>query len=288
VFVQGYQPRGELVRYDPSTKQFLPFLQGISASDVAFSPDGKWVAYMTVPSLTLWRSRVDGSERIQLTYPPAAATLPVWSPDGTQIAYISGEVGRPWKIFLISAQGGSPEELLPEKVGEVDASWSPDGVQLAFGRTSAFPGVANDIQLVDVKTRQVRALPGSAGLFSPRWSPDGRYLAAISVEGSHKLMLYDFRSQKWTEWLADASVVGFPVWSADSRYVYYDNLSTDRPSSRRLQVGQNHAEELFSMNGLPRYQGIWGPWSGLAPDNSRLFLKDASTQDIYALDVDLP
>jgi serine/threonine protein kinase len=288
VFVQGTQPRGQLVRYDPSTKQFLPFLQGISASDVTFSRDGKWVAYMTVPSFTLWRSRVDGSERVQLTYPPAAATLPVWSPDGTQIAYISSELGKPWKIFLISAQGGSPEELLPEKVSEVDASWSPDGAQLAFGRLSTFNPATNDIQLVDVKTRKVSTLPGSAGLFSPRWSPDGRYLAAISVEGSHKLMLYDFHSQKWTEWLADASIVGYPAWSADSRYIHFDNLSIENPSCERLQVGKNHPEELFSTKGLPLFQGIWGPWSGLAPDNSRLFLKDTSTQDIYALDVDLP
>lgn len=288
VFVQGSQPRGELVRYDPSTKQFLPFLQGISASDVAFSRDGKWVAYMTVPALTLWRSRPDGSERLQLTYPPAAATLPVWSPDGAQIAYISAEVGKPWKIFLISAQGGSPEELLPENVSEADASWSPDGAQLAFGRISTFAGVTNDIQVVDVKTRKVSTLPASTGLFSPRWSPDGRYLAAISVEGSHKLMLYDFHSQKWTEWLADATIVGYPAWSADSRYIYFDNLLTDNPSCERLQLGQNHAEELFSIKGLPLYQGVWGAWSGLAPDNSRLLLKDTSTQDIFALDVDLP
>jgi Tol biopolymer transport system component len=288
VFVQGVQPRGELVRYDRSTKQFLPFLQGISATDVAFSRDGKWVAYVTVPSLTLWRSRVDGSERVQLTYPPSAATLPVWSPDGSQIAYISIELGKPWKIFLISAEGGSPEELLTENVSEVDASWSPDGAQLAFGRASTFSAITKDIQLVDVKSRKLSTVPGSAGLFSPRWSPDGRYLAAISVEGSHKLMLYDFHAQKWTEWLTDASALGYPDWSADSRYIYFDDLSIENRSVKRLHLGQNRAEDLFSTNGLPLYSGVWGTWSGLTPDNSRLFLKDTSTQDIYALDLDLP
>jgi hypothetical protein len=42
------------------------------------------------------------------------------------------------------------------------------------------------------------------------------------------------------------------------------------------------------LNGIHRYFGTWGSWSGMAPDDSRLFVRDASTQDIYALDVDLP
>jgi len=288
LFVEGMQPRAELVRYDAAARQFVPFLGGISATDVAFSRDGKWVAYTSVPDNTLWRSRVDGTERLQLTYPPAAATLPNWSPDGTQIAFISAQVGKPWKIFLISAQGGSPEELLPENVGEVDATWSPDGTQLAFGRISTLNTGTNDIQLVDMKTRQASTFPGSQGFFSPRWSPDGHYLAAVSVEGSKKLMLYDFRTQKWAEWFTETSNVDYPYWSADSRYMYFDNIITGNPKCRRVRVGDNRAEDLFSLIGLRRYFALWGSWSGQAPDDSRLFVRDISTQDIYALDVDLP
>jgi len=243
LFVQGVQQRGELVRYDAATKQFVPFLGGISASEVTFSSDGKWVTYITVPDYQLWRSRVDGSERLQLTYPPAVASLPSWSPDGTQIAYIATQLGKRWKIFLVSAQGGSPEELLPEQVGEVDATWSPDGTQLAFGRVSAMNTGTKDIQLVNMKTRQTSTLPGSTGLFSPRWSPDGHYLLGLSVEGSKKLMLYDFRTQKWSEWLTEASNVNYPHWSADSRYVYYDNFATVNPKWRRIKVGENHPED---------------------------------------------
>ena len=74
--------------------------------------------------------------------------------------------------------------MLPENVGEVDATWSPDGTQLAFGRVSAMNTGIQDIQLVDVKTRQISMFPGSNGLFSPRWSPDGRYLQP-SVSRAH-------------------------------------------------------------------------------------------------------
>jgi len=288
VFVEGSQPRAELVRYDGKTKQFLPFLGGVSASDVAFSRDGKWITYSAVPDLTLWRCRVDGSERLQLTYPPAVASLPVWSPDGSQIAFISAQAGKPWKIFLVSAQGGSPEELLPENIGENDATWSPDGSQLAFGRVASLSTTQIDIQVVDMKTRKASSLPGSSGLFSPRWSPDGRYLAAISAEGSHQLMLYDFKTQKWSEWLAEADNVNYPTWSADSRAMFYDSFATDNPKCHRIKLGEHKPEEVFSLSGLRRYFGLWGAWSGQTPDNSRLFARDVSTQDIYAFDVDLP
>ncbi len=289
LFVEGVQPRAELVRYDAATRQFLPFLGGISASYVSFSRDGKWVAYSTIPDMTLWRSRVDGSDRLQLTYAPTIATLPAWSPDGTQIAYVALPAGKPAKIFLISPQGGQPEELLSETPGEVDATWSPDGTQLAFGRISIMNnGVPIEIQLVDMKTRKLSVFPGSKGLFSPRWSPDGRYLAALSVEGSHNLMLYDFHTQQWSVWLTDANSVNYPYWSADSRYIYYDSFIGANPECHRIKVGERQPEALFGLSTLPRYSGFWGSWSGQSPDDSRLYVHDLSTQDIYALDVDLP
>ncbi|MGB6402210.1 MAG: protein kinase, partial [Candidatus Sulfotelmatobacter sp.] len=86
LFVSAQQGRGELVRYDPKSKQFVPFLAGISAGELDFSRDGKWVTYVSYPEHTLWRSRVDGSDRLQLTYPPVLAGLPRWSPDATQIS----------------------------------------------------------------------------------------------------------------------------------------------------------------------------------------------------------
>jgi Tol biopolymer transport system component len=56
-----------LVRYDAKSGQFLPYLDGASISEVSFSPDGQWVAYVTYPNGILWRSRVDGTQKLQLT-----------------------------------------------------------------------------------------------------------------------------------------------------------------------------------------------------------------------------
>ena len=72
----------------------------------------------------------------QLTYWPILATLPRWSPNGNEIAFIGTEAGKVWKVFVAPAQGGSPRELLPQDQQESDATWSPDWKFLAFGRPS--------------------------------------------------------------------------------------------------------------------------------------------------------
>jgi serine/threonine protein kinase/Tol biopolymer transport system component len=136
IFANGALLQGELVQYDPQTRQFVPYLSGVSAGEADFSPDGQWIVYVSYPDLTLWRSHLDGSQRMQLTFPPITATLPRWSPDGKQIAYIGLEEGKQWKVYLISADGGSSQELLPQDRQENDVTWSPDAKQIAFARPS--------------------------------------------------------------------------------------------------------------------------------------------------------
>src|SRR5439155_23027599 len=72
LLADGWLLRGELVRYDKNSRQFVPFFSDISITDLDFSRDGHWVAYVTWPEHTLWRSRIDGSERLQLTSAPVS------------------------------------------------------------------------------------------------------------------------------------------------------------------------------------------------------------------------
>ena len=285
VFVTGLQARGELVRYDSRTRQFLPFLSGISVDQVDFSPDGQWVTYVTVPEGMLWRSRVDGSERLQLTNAPMFAILPRWSPDGKQIVFSAGQIGKPWKVFLVSAQGGMTQELLSENLSEMDPTWSPDGKRIAFGRLAYADN--KDIEVLDLQTHQVSVLPGSQDVFSPRWSPDGRFLAAVAND-SKKVALFNFQTQKWIDWVTQTTALGFPCWSRDGKYLYFDSIYSNSQSYNRIKVGESKSEEVVSLKGLRRYFGSVGSWSGLAPDGAPLFVRDISTQEIYALDVQLP
>lgn len=109
----GSQPRGELSRYDAKSGQFVPYLSGISANGVDFSRDGQWVTYVATPEGTLWRNKVDGSERLRLTFPPLAAWLPRWSPDGEQIAFQALTPQKGWNMCLVSREGGSIQQLMP-------------------------------------------------------------------------------------------------------------------------------------------------------------------------------
>ena len=286
LFVAATQPRGEIVRYDSKSREFVPYLPNLSATDLAFSPDGEWIAYVTIPEGNLWRSRADGSERLQLTYAPAKALLPIWSPDGRRIAYQTYEFGKPWRALLTSRDGGAPEDLLSESRGGVDFNWSKDGSQIIFSTGPNFTPAA--ILTVDLKTKRLATLPGSEGIFSPRRSPDGRYLAGLSRDSS-TLMLYDFETQKWSKWLSEPGNISYPTWSRNGDYLYFDNFMSDRLTARRVKLGASQSEELYPLEGFQRYDGgPSGSWSGLTPDDSRLYVRDLSAQEIYALDVALP
>jgi Tol biopolymer transport system component len=179
--------------------------------------------------------------------------------------------------------------MLSETHTQVDATWSPDGKKLAFARTrQTGSSEPLTIQIVDLATHEGSTIPGSENLFSPRWSPDGQYLAALTAD-SGKLLLFSFKTQKWSVWVNEPGTIGFPNWSRDGSYLYYDNTFTDRPTFRRVKVGQTRSELLADLKGLHRYYGsVAGAWSGIAPDGSDLFARDLGTSEIYALDLDLP
>jgi len=284
LFVQGWQPRGELVRYDAKSGHFTPYLSGISALGLDFSRDREWVAYNDGTDGTLWRSKVDGTQKLQLVSPPMLAYLPRWSPDGKQIAFFGHPPGEPWQIYMIPAQGGAPELVYRSATNLADPNWSPDGKSLTFGENS-LNNQGSAIFVLDLKTRKATKLPGSDGLYSPRWSPDGRYVAAIPLD-SLKLMLFELSSQKWTE-LARI-FVAYPTWSRDSRYVYFNGILDNQEGYYRVQVSDGKLERLFSMQGFQAAGGAFGNWSGLAPDESPLLVRDASIQEIYVLDWEAP
>jgi len=290
LFVDGAQSRGELVRYDPKSGQFIPYLSGISAGELDYSRDGNWITYITYPDGAVWRSRIDGSDRLQLTYPAGLDALPRWSPDGTQIAYVGVRPGFPSRIFLVPSQGGAPQELVHDDQAEIDPVWSSDGKRIAFGRNDVRSGAQTRLAIytVDLATRQFSQVPGSEGLFSPRWSPNGHYLAAMTQD-SAKIMLFDFGTQKWTVWVDEPGSIGFPNWSADGKYLYYDTSFSQHSTFRRIKVGQTASDLVADLTDFHKYTAfpVFG-WSSIAPDGSILFVRDLSTDEIYALDLELP
>jgi serine/threonine protein kinase/Tol biopolymer transport system component len=280
LFVQGWQPRGELVRYDTKSGRFTPYMSGISAMGLDFTSNGEWVAYNDGTDGTMWRSKIDGTQKLQLVIPPMQAYLPRWSPDYKKIAFFGHPPGEPWQIYSVGAEGGAPELLYRAATNLADPNWSPDGKSLVFGENS-LNNQGSAIYVLDLKTRNTSKLPGSQGLYSPRWSPTGRYIAAIPLD-SLRLMLFDLNTQQWTE-LAKI-FVAYPTWSRDGRYIYFNGMENNEEGYYRVQVSDHKLDRICSLKGFQAAGGAFGNWSGIAPDESPLLVRDASIQEIYALD----
>ena len=278
LFAVGTQHKGELVRFDARSGQFVPYLSGLSAQWVAWSKDASWVVYTTIPDGDLWRSRADGTERLLLTLPPLYAVEPQWSPDGQQIAFVGTTVGSDLRIYTVPAAGGTPRRATTGDLSELDPCWSSDGRRLLFGSFGPSTSPNPVIHVLDVPTGKVSELPGSQGLFAPRCSPDGRHVAALSSD-SRRLLLFDVGLGKWTELYKGA--LEYPVWSRDGRHVYFDAAT----EVKRVRIDDGHVEMVARVTGFIR--GAWN-WVGLAPDDSPLIVRDVGTEEIYALDWDAP
>jgi DNA-binding winged helix-turn-helix (wHTH) protein/Tol biopolymer transport system component len=291
IFALGRMERGELVRHDRKAGAWLPFVGGMSAGALDFSRDGQWVAYVKHPEGTLWRSRVDGSDPLQLTFGPNTTDGPHWSPDGRQIAFRSSLPGQPRRIFLISANGGVPRELLPgneNRKEEGIPTWSGDGRSIAFGELRY--DVNNiAIHIMELATGQVSTVPGSEGLWTPRWSPSGRCMLALKSGGafsnSPALLLFDFRTNQWRT-LAERQI-NEPVWSHDEKYIYFDVVQSQTDDAIwRVRVADGKTERVVSIIDFPRAATpSFGTWFGLAPDDSPLMLREIHETEIFALDV---
>jgi len=286
ILVVGDQQRSELLRYKPGTQQLEPFLGGLSAESVDFSRDGQWVAFVAYPDGTLWRCRLDGTERLRLTPSLLRVYLPRWSPDGTRLAFRAESASLPVKIYTVSADGKDLRQLFKDGRNEADPSWSPDGKKLAFGRTALpYEAQPKSIHIYDFETQQTSTLQQSEGLFSPRWSPDGRYIAAMSLD-SQRLMLFDWKSEDWQE-LAKVNA-SYPTWSPDSKTLYLGAKVNNQQGQYRIGLTDRKLERMVSLSEAFHEAVSFALWTGMPPDGSLIVARDLSRQEIFSLDWQTP
>ena len=278
IFVIGTtEPR--LSRYDPNQGEFVPYLGGIAAFAVEFSPDRQWVSYITDGDSTLWRARADGSEPRRLTGAPWHVDASAWSPDGRRLAIRARLPGSHTKVFLLSAEGGVPQPLVPGDAEQGSPTWSPDGTRLTFGDVPERYGQATGsekIHIYHLDTHTLSDVTASDSLWSSRWSPDGRHLTATRIV-DRELMLFTFATNEWRD--LGVSGVGDMRWSRDSQYIYCEPEPRAR-WVRRVRVSDGYVEPLIDVSeeALPRFG------AGVALDGMLLFLRAAT--DIYAFELE--
>ena len=282
ILASGQTKRGELVHFDAGSRQFQPFLAGISAEFVTFSSDGKSVAYVSYPEGVLWRANPDGSSPMQLTEPPVYPKSVRWSPDGSQIAFVDRTEQGTDAIYVVTSDGnGKPRRLFPEdRQAETDPSWSPDGGKVAFS-TSPNVGASakSDLRILDLATGKADKIPDSDGLLVPHWSPDGRMIAAMTLDTMGMKLFNLLSNGGWTK--LDTGAVAFPEWSHDGRSIYYMRWTPD-PAILRIRTADGKRESVADLKGV-QYTGVYTSWMGLDPADTPLMLRDVGTDDIYSL-----
>ena len=135
---------------------------------------------------------------------------------------------------------------------------------------------------MDLKSKEVSTLADSQEMFSPRWSPDGKYIAAVRWN-SQSLLLFDRSKQKWSEVIQGRNV-SFPNWSKDGKAIYFLSWP-ENPGVFRVKIVDSSVERVLDLKNFEP-TGYWEDWMGLDPNDMPLLLRDTGLQDIYALDLE--
>lgn len=285
VFI-GNTAQFELLRAVPGSAAFTALDQNLSAAALAqFSPDGKWVAWLNAADNSLWRSRVDGSERIELTSPPLRIFTMKWSPGDRSLAVMAKEPGKPWKIYLIDADGGKLMPAMDEDRNEADPAWTPDGKAIIFGRLPdrMDSGQPKAIYELNLETKKLSEIPGSRGAFSPRLSPNGRYLVAMPLD-QHALLLFDRTAGHWSTLAVHG--VGDPTWSHDGRFVYFQDFLEAGKPIYRIAVPDGKPQVVATIDNLLPVAAMDYRLIGLAPGDLPVVTASTPVVNLYQVDLD--
>ncbi len=282
LFVLNSNPqRGELVRFDPKNQRFTNLLPGVSGTYLDFEPKQNRVAYVQSFDKSLWISNLDGTSARQMTRPEMEVTLPKWSPDGMNIAFLGKFPSRPYRIYVMSSDSREYREASVGDDNQGAPTWSPDGRYLVYGNVLCQEENTCAIHRIDLASGAVTELPNSHGLTTARWSPDGRHIAALNPV-QHEIQDFELSTRGWRK-LADNINGNDLTWSADSANVYARNTTVSGTKILRVNVSRGTVETVMDLDAISKSAGHLDTWFTLARDNTIVFNHWLSPSEIYTV-----
>ena len=251
------------------------------ARRISYSRDGIWVAWTDTKG-RLWRARSNGSGLLRLTGNDVEVYLARWSPDGQQLLIMAREPGETWQLYTVDASGGALHRLLNDARNLADPDWSADGRRIVFGREAELMGKeagSHEIQMLDLGTHQLQILRGSGDLFSPRWSPDGQWIAALSQDQS-RLLIFGVREGSWRTVYAGGAAD--PVWASDSKSIYIHAFL--KPNSPILRISlEGRVDPIADLTKLDMVSATDYFFSGVTPTGEPLIEPRIGTGNLYSI-----
>jgi DNA-binding winged helix-turn-helix (wHTH) protein/Tol biopolymer transport system component len=290
LFAVGQHIEDDMMRYDQKLRALVSVPGLPRNSAVFYSPSGEWILYQSDWDFSLWRSRVDGGQPLQLTPPLPRLADPQWSPDSTQIAFMGPGEGpnQGTQIYVLPRDGGKPRRVLQQSGSQFHPQWLPDGRSVAIsvspveGEKEPTPG----IYLTNIGTQQAYKLPESTDIDSVVWSPDGRFVLGVTND-FHRMKLYEVAKNKWAE-IVTATLISGPSWAPDSKAFYYQDTLEERQPIYRVRLSDKRRDNVYAFDRELSSGYFRCLLYGIKPDGSLLIRLSRSHADVYAFDVDLP
>jgi len=217
------EPDTELLWMDRGAQTKLALNQsGQFSGGLAVAPDGVRFAVARSEGMTgqqIWIGDAERATLMPLTHTSNDSYSPVWSPDGTKVAYSSRETGNE-DIYVQDASGTKPAEMIHDarEHDTILSDWSRDGRYIFFDAHPRDSTARSEVWLLEVATKKARALLSDSFTQSgAKLSPDGRWLAYTSEEGGTAQVVvrpFPALDRKWPIPGRNASDLH---WSADGR-----------------------------------------------------------------------
>ena len=283
VFISASSLKSDVFLWDLKANRATPLYPELHPIRVLYSADGQHIAFTKPadPGVELWLAKADGSDRRQIVGPSMRAFMARFSPDGQKLAFVARLLDGPWKIYWVTVEGGAWHEINEPPRNQSDPNWSPDGQSILFGQppeSLSDPGLRRSLYQFDLRTGTTTEIAGSAGLFSPRWSPDGKYVAAMSID-MQGIWLWDVSKSGWRPLLTYP--VDNPFWSPDSEWVYFNGAYDDY--LWRVRAKDGRLEKVLPTPMTTHYSWCW--CNGFAPDGPALLSCYDYRRNIFALEL---